>query len=497
MTSYNALAGRVNKAEVFNPQSLADWMQRVPGGSGRELRYGYFGPGSGLIAKDITTAPPADAFVQADFFVNTFGAKVWDSLNNQTRAFNLLRKVAWGPTTGYRIRSGRQTNTEVVGEVAALPDIDSPDLETVSIQPRFVVTPGGVSSLAQFLGTLEGGIGDALAVAQEFAMIDHTKRLNQQILGRPWSRIPGDPGTGVVFTVINAQGFDVGDTVVVIVDSTGADCTGGSRTVTAVDYVANTVTVSAAIDTAVAADDILMVTVKAGPMSLDIAINDDDAPSMSGTGLDTTSGQTRYGSIARNARESATAAELWASSSVFTAAGLGSSATGGATLRHLTTGMLDMAIDAIRRNGGEPDLILTQVEQVTRLGTILQANQHFIGEGTFQVKLGGEGTLKGYPTGFQVATYKGIPLFHDFDGARSEQMAANGDVERGGHVYVLDTRFVELPVLWTTQYMESRDYLQNNMLGIKFMFVTAMNLRMLDFRKQAKIVDLTDGVNAS
>jgi hypothetical protein len=161
----------------------------------------------------------------------------------------------------------------------------------------------------------------------------------------------------------------------------------------------------------------------------------------------------------------------------------------------LTTGLLDQAIDEVRRNGGEPDLILTGIEQVTRLGTILQANQHFIGEGTFQVKLGGEGTLKGYPTGFQVATYKGIPVFHDFDVAKSEQQPANGDVTRGPHAFVLDTRFIEIPVLWTTQYMESRDYLQNNMLGIKFIFVTAMELRMLDFRKQAKIVDLTDGTN--
>ena len=496
MTQYNPLKSAVNKAAVFTPKSLADWMQRVPGGSGRELRYGYFGPGSGLIAKDITTSPPVDAFVQADFFTNTFGAKVWDALNNQTRAFNLLRKVAWGPTTGYRIRSGRQTNTEVVSEVAALPDIDSPDLQTVSIQPRFVVTPGGVSALAQFLGTLEGGIGDALAVAQEFAMIDHTKRLNQQLVARPSSRITVDPGTGTLFTVINAQGFDIGDTVVVIVDTTGGDAAGGTRTVTDVDYVANTVTVGAAIDGAVADNDILLVTVKAGPLSLDIAVNDDSAPSIGG-GVDTTSGQTRYGSIARDARETAVAGENWAAANVFTSAGLGDFATGGGVLRHLTTGLLDQAIDEIRRNGGEPDLILTQVEQVTRLGTILQANQHFIGEGTFQVKLGGEGTLKGYPTGFQVATYKGIPLFHDFDVANSEQEFANGDLARGGNVYVLDTRFIELPVLWTTQYMESRDYLQNNMLGIKFMFVTALNLRCLDFRKQAKIVDLTDGVNAT
>lgn len=495
-SQYNPLRGQVNKAAVFTPKTLTDWMQRVPGGSGRELRYGYFGPGSGLIAKDITTSPPVDAFVQADFFTNTFGAKVWDSLNNQTRAFNLLRKVAWGPTTGYRIRSGRQQNTEVVSEVAALPDIDSPDLETISIQPRFVVTPGGVSALAQFLGTLEGGIGDALAVAQEFAMIDHTKRLNQQLVGRPHSRIITEPGTGTTYEVINAQGFDIGDTVIAIVDTSGADVAGGVRTVSAVNYVTNVITVTAAIDTAVVDNDILMVVTKAGPLSLDIAINADDAPSVGG-GFDVTGGMTRYGSIARDSRNSATAAQVYAAANVFTAAGLGFQASGGDVLRHLTTGLLDQAIDEIRRNGGEPDLILTQVEQVTRLGTILQANQHFIGEGTFQVKLGGEGTLKGYPTGFQVATYKGIPLFHDFDVARSEQEFGNGDVERGGHVYVMDTRFLELPVLWTTQYMESRDYLQNNMLGIKFMFVTALNLRCLDFRKQAKIVSLTDGVNAT
>jgi len=62
-------------------------------------------------------------------------------------------------------------------------------------------------------------------------------------------------------------------------------------------------------------------------------------------------------------------------------------------------------------------------------------------------------------------------------------------------VYVMDTRFLEIPVLFTTQYMESRDYLQNNMLGIKAIYLTAFNLRCMDFRKQAKIVDLSDGVN--
>ena len=487
MTTYNPLRSALNKGAVFNPKTLTDWMTRVPGGSGGQLRYGYFGPGSGLIAKDITTSPPADAFVQADFFTNTFGAKVWDSLNNQTRAFNLIRKVAWGPTTGYRIRSGRFTNTQPVGETAALPDIDSPDLKSLSLTPRFIVTPGGVSALAQFLGTLEGGIGDALAIAQEFAMIDHTKRINQMLVGKTYSRIVSDPGTGTSFDVVDASGFSIGDTVVMLALGTGADVAGGSRIVSGTDTVStpNTVSVTAAIDNAVADNDILMITIHAAPHSLDAAVADDKAEDV-GLASEPSAGRTRYGSIARDARESTAVDEKWATANVF---------DNDSVLRHLTTGLLDQAIDEVRRNGGEPDLILTGIEQVTRLGTILQANQHFIGEGTFQVKLGGEGTLKGYPTGFQVATYKGIPVFHDFDLAKSEQQPANGDVTRGPHAFVLDTRFIEIPVLWTTQYMESRDYLQNNMLGIKFIFVTAMELRMLDFRKQAKIVDLTDGTN--
>ncbi len=59
----------------------------------------------------------------------------------------------------------------------------------------------------------------------------------------------------------------------------------------------------------------------------------------------------------------------------------------------------------------------------------------------------------------------------------------------------MDTRYLELPVLFTTQYMESRDYIHNNMLGIKAIFLTAANLRCYNFRAQGKVTDLTDGLN--
>ena len=161
----------------------------------------------------------------------------------------------------------------------------------------------------------------------------------------------------------------------------------------------------------------------------------------------------------------------------------------------MTTGHLDRVIQQIRTNGFQPDLLLTGNEQEVRLGTILQANQHFIGEGKFQVKQSGEATLPGYQTGFEVSTYKKIPLFTDADMTPVWQLAANGDEKRGGDVYVMDTRYIEMPVLFTTQYMESRDYIHNNMLGIKAIFLTASNLRALNFRAQGRITDLSDGVN--
>lgn len=467
---YN-LGSQVNKGQVFQPKTIADWLTRVPGGnSPRENRYGYFGPGGSQISKDITTSPPANAFIGSNFFTNTYGAKVWDSLNSQTRFFNLVRKVGWGPTTGYRIRSGRNTSTQPVTEVGSLPDIQSPTLQSIYIQPKFIVTSLGVSALAQFLGTLEGGIGDALAVAQETAMIDHTKRLNQMLLASSAQRVV--TGGGSPDVVVDASWVSVGD---VFAGTTVA----GSVTVTAVNLATNAITYTG---NALATDEIIFTVSRAGFASIDDVV---EQIGVNVNGVAVTSSP-NYGSLTAANRDAAAAANKWSASPVFGNSGV---------LRHLTTGLIDQLIDEVRRNGGEPDLILTGVEQVTRLGTILQANQHFVGEGTFQVKLGGEGTLKGYPTGFQVATYKGIPVFHDFDAPTSVQLAANGDAKRGANLYCLDTRYLEVPVLFTTQYMESRDYLQNNMLGIKAIYLTAAELRCLDFRKQAKLLDLSDGIN--
>lgn len=470
-----AYTGNLNKAVGFQPKTLADWLAVTAQGQ-RTAQYGYFGPGS-LLRKDITTA--GDTTISTDFFINTFGAKVWDSLNSQGRAFNLLRKTAWGNTTGWRIRSGRNASTQGVGETAALPTIDTPDLQTVQVQPAFIVSSMGVSALAQFLATLEGGIGDALAVSQEATEVDHNKVINQMLTAPGALRMAVDGGlvagtlTGTLVTGGGSRVF-IGDTFHHSGDETDANF----ATVATIAGDVVTFTMVGADD--VAADELFFTRARGGIWSIGDVI-EEDARNINAVGALTNG--VEYGSLAYGGR----AAAGWnAAGNINANAGV---------LRHLSTAHLDRVVQAIRQNGFQPDLFITGVEQEVRLGTILQANQHFMGEGKFQVKQGGEATLPGYETGFEVSTYKKIPLFTDVDTAPVWQTAGNGDAIRGTDVFVLDTRYLEMPVLFTTQYIESRDYIHNNMLGIKAIFLTALNLRCLNFRAQGKVTDLTDGVN--
>jgi hypothetical protein len=462
----SAQLGNINKALTFQPKTISDWLA-VTGGDQRSAQYGYFGPGH-LLRKDITTA--GDTFVGTDFFVNTFGAKVWDSLNSQTRAFNLMRKVAWGNTTGWRIRSGRNLSTQGVAETAVLPAIDSPDLEQIFIQPTFIVTSIGVSALAQFLAGLEGGLGDALAVAQEAAEVDHLKKINQMLLAP--SAIRAASVAAQVVTLVEGGGDYVS-----IGDVFTASSSGNTIAVTEINGDAVTVTGT------VAADDILTAQRRGGVTSL-LDVIEEDGRTINGEAV-TAARSVSYGNQTAGGR----------TAGGYNAAGYISD--NGGNLRHLTTGHLDRVIQEIRRNGFQPDLLITGVEQEVRLGTILQANQHFIGEGNFQVKQGGEATLPGYETGFEVSTYKKIPLFTDPDMGPVWQLAGGGDGKRGTDVLVLDTRYLEVPVLFTTQYMESRDYIHNNMLGIKALFLTASNLRCLNFRAQGRATDLSDGISVA
>ena len=162
---------------------------------------------------------------------------------------------------------------------------------------------------------------------------------------------------------------------------------------------------------------------------------------------------------------------------------LGNSGTG----RNLTLSLLDQAIREVRVNGADPDVILMGYDQFDRLSSLLQAQQRYLDWGEFVVKVGDESTLPGSHAGFQVATYRGIPVIVDPDCQGSFTAA---DANLGSNVYVMDTRYLELAIAAPTQYIDNRDFFQANAFVLRGLFYTIGELRSLRLDAHAKITDL-------
>ena len=172
-------------------------------GAERNLRSSMMPPG--YFAKQ--------TYLQAtDVFTATYGRKVWDALNNQTRFWNILRKAQWGPTTGWRVRSDRgDSRSRPVTEVGSIPTIDVSAYQNVDSAPRIMATDFGVSLKSQIMSGLEGGMGDNLAVEQDAAARDHIKEINQELLLRS-ETIATTAGASATGEILNPTGtLRIGD----------------------------------------------------------------------------------------------------------------------------------------------------------------------------------------------------------------------------------------------------------------------------------------------
>lgn len=393
-----------------------------------------------------------------DFFTTVYGAKVWDALNNQTRFWNALRKVPWGQTTGWRSRAGRIRTTRAIPDGGDIPDIGKSRFEKIESEPRTIVTPFGVSVKAQFMGNLQGGIGDVLAIEQTNAEVDHLKFINESLVAASHGVVDVSGASGVAI-VMPTNFLKPGDRFRVTT-SAGAE----TGTVTYQDTVTGVLTWAGTAGTLVAGNAV-SVWGREGVTSLDDIIEQD--------------GRLLPGANAHNVR----AYNLTSRAAGTFGAGLVIDNDG--VPRALSTSLLDLAIRRVRDAGGEPDLILTGSDQVDKVAQLLNSQQQFTGTDTFRVKVGDELTLPGTNAGFQVATYKGIPLFHDPDVAKT--VAANGNVG-GSNIYVLDTRSLEIAVAMMTQYAEDRTY--RDTLSVNALYYSMIELRALDIGKQVKITDL-------
>jgi len=432
-----------------NTLSIAEYI----GAAERNLRSSLMPPG--YFAKQ--------TYLQvSDVFTATYGRKVWDALNNQTRFWNILRKVQWGPTTGWRVRSDRGSNrSRPVTETGALPTVDVSAYEAVDSAPRIMATDFGVSLKSQIMSGLEGGMGDNLAVEQEAAARDHIKELNSELLLRS-NGIVTTGGASATAAVLGAGStFRIGDTV----SDTGLS--DASKVISGISGNVLTYTGGGNLtDGAIA-----YAKSRAGLTSIDDIV-EEDARTIAGVTLGSGIGADVYNQTARTAG-------AWNAAAVV----LDNNGTG----RNLTLSLLDQAIREVRINGADPDVILMGYDQFDRLSSLLQAQQRYMDWGEFVVKVGDESTLPGSHAGFQVSTYRGIPVIVDPDIQTSYTAA---DAELGSNVYVLDTRYLELAIAAPTQYIDNRDFFQANAFVLRGLFYTIGELRALRMDTHSKITDL-------
>jgi hypothetical protein len=401
-------------------------------------------------------------------FNTTYGRKVWQALNNQTRFFNAIPRVVWGNTAGWRVRTDRgSSRSRPVTETGSLPTVDVSNIETISSLPRIVSTTFGASVKSVFTAQLEGGVGDVLALENENAQLDHIKEMNEELLAG--SAYLTSAGSATSFTVpaAIAKNFKIGDAVAQYdVSATGHDRTSGS-TISAVNTSTGAVTVASG--TTFADGDVAYIYNRAGLTSIDDIVSEDGAAVGGGEA------RTRAYDLTLNDRSSGN----WnAGASVSYNSGTG---------RALSLNLLDTAIQKIRENGGEPKLILLGHDQYFNLERLLNSNQRYLGQEEYQVGVGSERTFPGTRTGLVLATYQGIPIIPDADTPKS---VSSADAVLGSNVYVLDTDYLEIAVAQPTQYVENRDYFAANALVVRGLLYTMAEMRCNNIFVQSKIADL-------
>jgi len=410
--------------------------------------------------------------VSSTTFAQTYGRKIWDALNNRTVAWNAIKKVPWGPTAGWVLRTDRGSGRmRPVTETGALPTIDVSNYLGVYSLPKIVAADFGVPIKSIIVNTLEGGMGDVLAAEMQATERDFVKGINQMIMAGTSYIVSAGATTSFTVPTSVAAHFKIGDVVGFWdASATGEGDAAETMTVSAVNTSTGEVTVSTHT-TACADGDVQFIKSRAGFTSLDDICHEDAAQvggaAMTGLGSDVYNLTTR------------TAGGYAAAALVDYHAGVS---------RPLTLNLIDTGIQNVREKGGEPKLMITGWDQYFNLERLLNSHQRYMGQEMYQVGVGDENTLEGTRTGLVLSTYMGVPILPDPDTPKS---VAADDTVLGSNIYLLDTDYLEIAVAMPTQYIENRDYFAANALVVRGLMYMMGELRCTRIDTQAKICDIS------
>lgn len=155
----------------------------------------------------------------------------------------------------------------------------------------------------------------------------------------------------------------------------------------------------------------------------------------------------------------------------------------GDTDRVLTLKIIDETLKDIWQNGGKPNVILTGFDTLVEWQSLLEAQRRFMQTTRVVPTFAGiQGAAPGVEAGFMVATYHGIPII-------PTHRCTNGG-SGISHIFMLDTNYIHFKVARPTQYLESRDMLALDRLGMRGAYRTMGELLCNRFNVHGKIRDL-------
>jgi len=145
---------------------------------------------------------------------------------------------------------------------------------------------------------------------------------------------------------------------------------------------------------------------------------------------------------------------------------------------------LNELIRKCRKAGNVNAALVTNWEIADRINGLIEAKQRFIGNARKVYTINGAQTPAGEDTGFEVATYQGIPIFVTDD--------IDDTADEGSRILMLDLDNLFIKVALPTMYLTSEDA---DKFGLGYfrtdsMYVTMAELVATKFYSQGKIRDL-------
>lgn len=130
----------------------------------------------------------------------------------------------------------------------------------------------------------------------------------------------------------------------------------------------------------------------------------------------------------------------------------------------------------------ENKVIITGDDTLERIQQLMSAQVRYGDPGTKRVQftVNGVKTVSGTDTGFDVASYKGVPIIPD----------GNVLQDTLSRIYCLDLDNVHLGVLTPPQYLESGDFFANSYIGKEGLYYMHGEVVCTKFKSQGKVRDL-------